>query len=440
MSIRTRAGFLISSAVFIACSGHASPPPSPAASPPLRGWDVEQAALEFEQSGTLPALARATAVRRSLGQLADAERDATRFYQVLATGPKDADAAAAAFLDDALDASIWSDSAAWESELRRFLKTLPKNTSSGIRLRAEVQLAAHLWQRSCPIAGDHGACIQRIDGVAEYRARLATEREAALRSGRSFQPDPCYEPPLFRFVVHKRDPALAHEAQDLVKRALGRSRSLSWEPGSPLDDAIAHALFLDSEPHMEAALKRRLPPGFDLYPHHRSGVSAEKAPKLEAEATRRMIAWMKSRFNLSLSSRTSHVKEEALYDRLRAHPASRWAAAAPARIGLLLFDLEQYVGSFPRVPLEAPPKGWPQYPAEPHCTNIMVPWEEAMQTALAECMDASFGWPLEEPITDLCRVALERRYPYLWSQPKDFRPAPTYEVRLGQERVLLDRP
>lgn len=109
---------------------------------------------------------------------------------------------------------------------------------------------------------------------------------------------------------------------------------------------------------------------------------------------------MQSRFDLSLGSRTSHVKEEALYDRIRAHPASRWAAAAPARIGLLLFDLEQYVGSFPRVPLEAQPKGWPQYPAGPHC------------------------------------VALERRYPDLWSQPKDFRPAPTYEVRLGQERVL----
>lgn len=306
--------------------------------------DFAGAAAAFEADGGLASLARACMLRRGLGHAAQAATDIDRFFTTLSDTKTAATAESAAelFLNEIIGELTWPDEAAWESALRRLVAALRLQTSSVVRLRAQLRLADYLWHRSCPMAGTDGACIERLDAAEECLAR----RRAVIEANKAKKQhlNHCLaDPPLYRYVVHHRLLHLANEAQEIVRTVL-RSALLRRPPssfGSQLADVQAQALFLQAEPQFETALAQRLPV-WAVETH-------DPKDRRYDSATPLFRSFLSQRLRKSEDHGVFAVREQPVYERIiksSSYPGAdtRWSIAAAARIAHLALHVQHQVG------------------------------------------------------------------------------------------------
>lgn len=404
----------------------------PLVQPSLAREDPAVVATLLESDDNLAALSKAALLRRAIGPSSLATADIERFLSALtrlaAAGsvtPLDA-AAAAAFLEDVLDEASWSDLALWQALLRRFLVALGGSQLVAVRIRAEVALAAHLWRQSCPIQGDDEACMKRLDAAALCEDAQA----AAARSLRRLHPGryvefPCTSPN-FAYRVYPRTASLASEAQQLLSGALRRIDSARVEPaapGDPLDDAIAHALFLRAEPQFEASLAlvrwKEAPATLDPNPHRFDPAISRGTA---ARERRRFKAWYFGRM-----TNLQQVRPQAAYQLVVAHDATPWAVAAQSRIAQLFLDYtDQVTGCAPPSVMEP---GYDPTRVFRCCYFGDEPPLAQAKQRLAEC--TRNGSLLANPYVGFCLAALGKLSPLDWQRASEISPQPTGPSRLG---------
>lgn len=378
------------------------------ASPP-EPLDFPARAAALEVAGDPGSLVDAASLRRALGQPELAAADTERFFERLAADPHSAAAAANAYLDELADPALAPEPAVRETSLRRFLSLVSAAaTSSALlaaRTRAEILLAAQLWDQSCPLPAEKrsdSACIERIalrggsDDLSLPKNKLARQRGLVPES----EVDPCYEPPPFRYVVHARRPGPAREAQTLLAGALVRAQPKD-ALSSQLTDALAQARFLSAEPRFEAALAHSAPRGLDFDPNHPGRLRKAKA---------RFSAWLKIR----AEGPRLFPREQRLYEAVELGASAAWSLAAQARLAQLFLDLHTQLFHSPQ-PIRRPPpprgisktKWWTMF-REPICClppdSLLL--EEA-QKSLKVCLENAARLTLYTPLVRSCREILE---------------------------------
>lgn len=382
----------------------------PARAAPPEPLDFPARAAALETAGDPSSLVEAAALRRALGQPELAAADTELFLVRLAKDPQAAAAAAETYLTEILDPETWPSPAAWQVALRRFLTALPASPNApalaAVRARAEVLLAAHLWQQSCPLdpaRRDGDACIERIDAGREFYDRIRAEEDAARRAGRRLDPRHlrCYRPPRFRYVVPPRVPALARAAQALVESALRQALPLlngpSDRPSDPaLQATVAHALFLRAEPRFEAAVAKPAPTDLVFDPERPRAFAASKV---------RFTNWMRVRAPKSIMI----PRERPLYEAVLARSVPAWSLAAQTRGAQLLFDLNDQISRplpGPPPPPPPPPRGmtrdeWDRRFSESFCEPTDDLLERPLKKALSDCLAAATDFP-DSPFARTC--------------------------------------
>lgn len=415
--------------------------------------DFPAQADTLEAAGDPSALVQAALRRRALGQPERAVADIDRYLSLLAASPERAGAAADLFVTEILDPETWPDPARWQDTLRRFLSAAKNATSPTIqsaRVRAEVLLAAHLWQISCsldPAQRSDVACIQRIDAVAELEAERRAVKEAVRRGETppSSKRDFCEPSNRYRYVVHPRRAALAGEAQSLLTQALRRARALTkaLRQDAALQEAYAHALFLRSEPRFEAALAYRLPRAF----HAELARSAGLKPPRQAPFLRSWNkTWLKARTNVSyrVSFREPAVREQPFYQSVVDLGVPAWSVAAYARLAQLSLNVtDQFRSSFMPLPsLPPPPAGldqaeWPMLFQNAYCSfpSEDLMFERETRDAVFRCDDEAHRAGIDSPYLRICFDLHQR--PFDTNEANEIFAAPTWHNPLAQARSGL---
>jgi hypothetical protein len=401
------------------------------ASPP-ESLDFPARAAVLEVAGDPSSLVEAASLRRALGQPELAVADTERFFERLAADPQSAVAAANAYLDELADPALAPEPAVREASLRRFLSLVsaaaPSSALLAARTRAEVLLAAQLWDQSCPLPAEQrsdSACIERIDlrgGSYDLSLRkrwLARQRGLAPES----EIDPCYEPPPFRYVVHARRPGPAREAQTLLAGALGRARpkdALSFQR----TDVLAQARFLVAEPRFEAALAHSAPGGLDFDPNH---------PRRRRNAEARFSAWLRIR----AEGPRLFPREQRLYEAAELGASAAWSLAAQARLAQLFLDLDTQLFHTPQVIRPPPPpRGiskteWRTIFRDPIC--CLPPdslWLEEAQKSLKVCIETAARLTLYTPFVRSCREILSGLDHYEFGKGDEILPLPNAQTVL----------
>jgi hypothetical protein len=391
---------------------------------PLAADDPAAVAASLESKGGLPALVKAVLLRRALGHVDLASADIERFLSTIAqlgtaasARPEDA-AAIEEFLDDTLDEAAWPEPVVWQALMRRLVAELPGNPITALRFRAEVALAAHLWRHSCPISGDDGACIQRVDASRPCRDAQETAASSLrrLHPGRYLQIS-CTVPH-FAYRVYPRKTHLANEAQQLLTGALRRLDSAQLRPqrpGDPLDEAIAHAYFLRAEPQFEGSLAwqrwQGAPATLDPEP---LDINVYRATP---QAIKRHRIW---HFRRMIDS--EHVRPQRAYEYVLAHGSTRWAVAAQSRLAQLFFDYADQMTGCPRpVVMPAEYNGERRY-GRCCCYIDDGPPIVQAQKRLAACVQE--GNLSDDPYVAFCHAALEKLSPYEWPHANEIGPMP----------------
>ena len=249
----------------------AFPSPAKAHAAPLvvPAW-ADLATLQSIESGTddPAALALAVHIHRSNLDDAAAIQSTNAFFDRFSKDRDKGAVAARAFLTLVLEEEAWRQPGDFEELLRRFVGEFSAVADARSLIRARVMLGIVLWNKSCPIAGDDGACIERKDGRRWVADRIAEERAAADRAHEKWRERSsryrCANRN-FVYVVHSRNKAVAAEAQSLFSEALRGARSMS-NPDENTRHAIGEARFYRAEPNFEAALSDTLPEGLDFTP------------------------------------------------------------------------------------------------------------------------------------------------------------------------------
>jgi hypothetical protein len=401
--------------------------------------DFPARAAALEAAADPSSLLEAASLRRALGQPELAAADTARFFAHLAKDPASSAQAASAYLDqlpDLIDPDPGLDTAPERAALRRFLASLPASPAhAALRARAEIRLAARLWDASCTLPVEKRsdvACIQRFDTGDKYQPLTPAERAAFLPRRLPPGPPPefCAVRPSISYVVHPRLPALASEAQSLLARALRRAEALPNSAQSPqLQDALAQARFLRAEPHFEAALTRTLPPEYrflDHVPKHRLRV-------LNAWFS----AWIDSRFVFGTGLREKYkAVTENVDTPWREEPPSPWTLAAHARLAQLHIDFEaqrQRVRLYHRPP---PPTGmsvaeWAPIYHRFVCTETdEFVCNDPRRDHLVICISYALPFSLNNAFTRTCQDLLTRFSPDDELLHNEIRPAPTAQTSL----------
>ena len=326
-------------------------PPRPPASPLLRalaqsaGTPVD-AVLQQDDSlparllalRLLPADPAMTPAVQKLGRLS--------FLRHLADTPKlgPADAPAVeSFFSDLCDEWEAGDHRVDEPLLQAFRHAVSRHPLPALQIRASVRLAAWLWQKSCPIAGHDGACIERYDAWPQClaaRAELTRATKQKYPTADIELVDPCTEGPQFAYRVFPRNQRLASEAQQLLQSTLAlaaRRKILPQHPDDALADALAHAKFLRLEPHFEAQLAQPRYPGCPTQLDPGMALRLDRDDRtLFKHSAAQTWRWLQQRYGQFKSLRSVH---ERLYGPVLAFPGTQWEVAAHARIGEMLLDL-----------------------------------------------------------------------------------------------------
>ena len=305
-----------------------------------------------------------------------------RFLRQVAETPQlsaEDESAIERFFAEILDETDVASASEFEPLLRGFRHALSRHDLPSLQIRATVRLAAWLWQKSCPVAGSDGACIERRDVwpacVAAQQALLQATRRR-FPNQRVDLVDRCSHGPRYSYRVIARNPSMAADAQGLVQRALGeaaRLRLRPQDPQDPLTDALAHAQFLRLEPHFEARLSQRhwsgspgridpLQPIYVLPPQ----------PRTERRIYARMEHWLRQRYG---STEVYSLLDEELYSAVFDAPETHWAAAAHSRVGQLLIDLETQIVGCRGILVTAPPPGTPR----------SAKWPQASRESFLDC-------------------------------------------------------
>lgn len=394
--------------------------------PPLP-IDFAARAERLEATADPEALVQAAALRRALGQPAQASAAIERFLTQLRADPARCAPAAAAYLSEILDPALWPDPGRWQAALRSFLAALPEASPSAqlasVRARAEILLAADLWQASCPLDPDKRsdqACIERIDATAEHYARARAQRDAARRAGRRYvsTADPCYEPPLFRYVVHRRS-GLARAAQDLLTRALGRLKPLP--SGEMVREAQAHALFLKAEPRFEAALATRIPAGLAFDPQNPRKLEVSKA---------RFTAWLEARIDLSVR----RPREQTRYEAILALKVPAWSVAARARTAQLLFDIDDQMSHYPQPVHDRPKRKGSSFFDTVHCEPSYQLLAQFTDDSLLACSGEASELAPGSPYARTCLDLYRRLRPWLHDEALEVFTPPGWSVPVAEAR------
>lgn len=365
-----------------------------------------------------------------------------RFLRQVAETPQlsaEDESAIERFFAEILDETDVASASEFEPLLRGFRHALSRHDLPSLQIRATVRLAAWLWQKSCPVAGSDGACIERRDVwpacVAAQQALLqATRRRLPTKDVDLV--DRCSHGPRYGYRVIARNPGLAADAQRLVQSALGeaaRLRLRPQDPQDPLTDALAHAQFLRLEPHFEARLSQQhwsgspgridpLQPIYVLPPQ----------PRTERRIYARMEHWLRQRYG---STEVYSLLDEQLYNPGFDDPQTHWAAAAHSRVGQLLIDLATQLVGCRGILVTAPPPGfpssakWPQARREsyPDCSGSP---EERLTDAAANHLRACRRLIDQEggstdDVTEFCREALPTLAMREWADTlREIRPLP----------------
>lgn len=407
----------------------ASSPPTAlriAARPPL------EVAADLEKEGSLAALTRAVILRRAHwasdpGILADIERGLALLSAKKVSAPSEVQAAEE-FLVDVLDLNELVSDEVWQPFMRRYIQAMASAGQSALRLRAQVRLAAHLWERSCPIAGQDGACIERSRAESLCRkAQQSRVSELVETRGAKWLRDFQCDLPRYVYRVHARNGVLAALAQGLIKDVLNHaevSKLTPQRPGDAVADALAHARFLQAEPYFEAALATPRYPGAPaaLDPFEWDS-NKPKAFKLAKDLFTRW--WKKRLLNLST------LRNQAVLERPLAYPETRWATAAHARLGQLFMDItDQLTACTPPALPPPPPPGMAASEWEKHfehsgcgCWVGDPPYVQNMSHHLQACSVLSTESLLDTPQSRFCQEAVQLADPsYLQAQLSEISP------------------
>jgi hypothetical protein len=397
-----------------------------AARPPL------EVVAELEKEGSLTSLTRAVILRRAHWArdpqiLADIERGLALLSTKNASAPFEVQAAED-FLVDALDLNESVSDEVWQPFMRRYIQAMTSAGQSALRLRAQVRLAAHLWERSCPIAGQDGACIER--SRAESLCRKASQGRVSelveTRGAKRVREFLC-DLPRYVYRVHARNGVLAALAQGLIKDALHYaegSKLIPQQPGDAIADALAHARFLQAEPYFEAALATTRYPGAPatLDPSEWDPNNPKELKRAKDQFGR---WWEKRLLNLST------LRDQAVLERPLAYPETRWAIAAHARLGQLFMDITDQITACkpPALPPPPPPgmaaSDWENHfePSGCGCWVGDPPYVQKMNHHLQACSDLSMESLLDTPQTRFCQEAVQLAEPsYLHAQMPEISP------------------
>lgn len=364
-----------------------------------------------------------------------------RFLRQVAETPSLSPADAQAverFFDEFLDERDAAAARQFEALLRGFRHALSRHGQPALQLRAMVRLAAWLWEKSCPISGSDGACIERRDvWPACVAARGELLQETRRRNPTAYVDllDPCTSGPQYGYRVVARKRELAAEAQSLLRSALllaRRARLTPQHPDDALAEALAHAEFLRLEPHFEEQLSQPHWPGSPgrldpLQPVYSSPQQRRATEQIQA----RLKRWLRRRFVVpELIGQFSERKYRAVFG----YPQTHWATAAHARVGQLLIDLGTQLLGCAGVHMMPPPPGYPDPAAWPssfrdaYVNCLASPAEDLTEATIAhlgECELRRRGAGGErDPVTDFCREVLPHLKPSEWPVMHELVPPP----------------
>ncbi len=364
-----------------------------------------------------------------------------RFLRQVAETPSLSPADAQAverFFDEFLDERDAAAARQFEALLRGFRHALSRHGQPALQLRAMVRLAAWLWEKSCPISGSDGACIERRDvWPACVAARGELLQETRRRNPTAYVDllDPCTSGPQYGYRVVARKRELAAEAQSLLRSALllaRRARLTPQHPDDALAEALAHAEFLRLEPHFEEQLSQPHWPGSPGRLDPLQPIQRFPGPRrLRERVWSRMKTWLKRRLGVS---ELFGVVDERRYEPVLAYAQTRWGAAGHARVAQLLIDLAAQMQGCSGVNVSPPPPGYPDPAAWPHSFRESYPHcgdsplellTNSAATHLVECerwlQQAGGG---RDPVTDFCREVLPHLKPSEWPVMHELVPPP----------------
>lgn len=386
------------------------------------------------------ALRTAAFFRRGLGQTERAIEDVRRFVRAYGQGkdPGLREQAAAAFFELAQVYEQRGERERLRRHLVEYLQTWAEIGGLDRRIVAEVRLGLLLWQQSCKIAGQNGACIE-VERVRASRAQ-ALLAQAAQR-GRRLRREPealrqCGPPTKSRITVHPRDPVLAREAMARFQRA----RALWQERGQrmPKDDParaqlvryhLALARMAEGDQRYEETLSLRMPAGLNF---------AQRGREYEASKARLQRWYMDKARRIDAA--------RGIYENMiTAYQEPHHAIAAAARIGQLYQDFANtlYTAEVPQPP--RPPAGidraaWGHLFRQAYCDEMedlaRIPEDKAVE-GLSLCLRKSADLSWYNEWSQLCEAELNQIKPAEYPLAAEIRPEPGYlSLRLDMAPVL----
>jgi hypothetical protein len=358
----------------------------------------------------------ATFLRSGLGEGDQALRDTSQYLASYGADHVLRDKAAALALAASEQYERRKDWAGLERHLIRFLSTFPHapkeaQAATDRRIQALVKLAEVVWRTACPIAGEHGACI-------ETRRTKAWEHGTRVRCATGLA-----------VVVRPRDVSRVSRSRAYLDEALRLAGGSA--PGADAASAVAQGKMLRAEAAYERFLAVSVPAGLDFTPRHL------------AASRRRFKTWFDDKASALEAARREYLE---VVNARQAH----FAIAAAARIGQLF---EEFSGELFTAPLPAAPPApagvahrvWRQTFEDSYCDNIAdrtVHLEDKAIDALRHCLSKSTELSWFSEWSELCEAELNQLRPREFPLATEVRAQPTYtaERRMIAERGPLERP
>lgn len=400
----------------------------PLQEPPLIARPPMDAAAELEKEGSLASLVKAVLLRRASSAYDviaadDIDRAIAKLTAARTLTPADAQAAAD-LLQDVLDLEDRVDEEIWQPRLLRFIRAMTNTGQYALRLRAQVRLAAHLWERSCPVVGQDGACIERMPAAASCtRSKQTRLAELVATKGARLQSPLECDPPHYSYRVYARNKTLVDLAQGMLKDSLSQAAAAHvtpQKPGDEVDEALAHARFLLAEPYFEAALANVPYPGSP-------GVTNPQGydpgnPRERKHAMQQYLRWWKQH----AIDRQETLRHREQIESPLAHPNTAWAVASRSRMAQLFLDaVDQTYGCYQPLIHGPPPRGikpddWAKGVGKGYCGGTF--WTDLLfarptQEYLEKCVESAAELLIDTPQSRFCSEAAHQIRPLHYDAP-----------------------
>ena len=313
------------------------------------------------------------------------------------------------------------DAATLIKHLQRYLDTFGKTGGIDRRIVAYSKLGLAQWQRSCPVPGVNGACVE----VTRERS-VAQARAAAHASGVSQQQ--CGPDTKIKVRVHERNARNVKAA----RAAFGKAISL-WDDGKALASiagdgdggggtksqieaatkrSVASSFFHLAEQQYESFLSLEFPTGLDF---------DKRRASVRTKSLARFKGWFTKRTDRGVEANAAY--KEIVDSQLDAH----YAIASAARIGQISqnFAHTLYTAEIPR---DVRTGQWAEDKIMNYCEeleNQALPLETASLAAFEVCLETSTKLSWFNEWSQLCEHELGQMRPEAYPTASEIHTAPT---------------